>query len=113
MILKQLAKPIFHATLLIIVYKCTPQAAQGSRRVIGQPYAGHGPALFQGSHHQAAEGTFRPKLLREGGSPVHAEGHLQLLPEFQRQDVRHDTVFPEPDSLLISFPGIPRELNVI
>ena len=78
-------------------------ALQGGHRRPGGPHARHGTPLFPWQHHQAAPGQVPAVVESEGGGPVHVQGDQGLLLVQVVRNLRHDSVVPERNSLLIVF----------
>ncbi len=79
------------------------QTIQWGHNLLGVPYARYGAPVFPWTHDQAATESLSDACQRAGSRQLHVEGHHRLLPELAREDLRHDPVYPEQDSVLTSF----------
>ena len=95
---RALYQPLLKSYLIWFVM----QAVSWSDRVTSISDAGHRAAVFPRSHNQTAAESISAERVGPRGRAVHAADHLQLLAESPQQDVRHDPVLAEPDSILAS-----------
>ena len=92
------AIPLFHGTVRSCLFGRA--ALPRSDRVARLAHAGHPTAMFPRPNHQAASGAFRPDGVRSRSGKPHDQHCPLLVPQHPHKDVRHDSILPEPDSLL-------------
>ena len=78
-------------------------ALQGGHRGPGGAHARHRPPLLPRQHHQAAPRQVPAVVEPARSGPVHVQGDQGVLPVQVVRHLRHDSVVPERDSLLIVF----------
>jgi hypothetical protein len=90
----------------VSVKKESFQTLPGSDHFSGVAHAGHGTAVFQRPDDQTVEREIPHGGHRQGGGDVHAADYPQQFLEFQDEDLRHDPVLSESNSLLIIVYGL-------
>ena len=84
----------------MFVHLTVIQAVPGGDCITGVTDAGHWIAVFPRPDHQTASQSLPAERVGPRGGTVHAAHHLHLLAESAQQDLRHDPVLAEPDSIL-------------
>ena len=101
MLRSDLRSSVVQTGVYVLTVCCVMQAISRGYRVARLTNARHRPAVFPRPHDQDAAEPIPAERVGPRGGAVHAAHHLQLLAEPAQQDLRHDPVLAESDSVLV------------
>lgn len=96
--------PLVHGAVCAGLSGCS--ALSWGRRLARVAHARHGLALLSRTDDNAVAGSIRAWSQWKGSCRLHVQDHTELLLKYTNAHVRHDTILPEPNSVLVDWPMV-------